>query len=152
MVEPAVGEGEVSAGPAAGEMDSLVGTAVGEADSLVGPAMGEAGSLVGPAAGEGVRVITPALYATVCLDDDPERARDRLRTSIERYYNAPLEFIETIQATFAGSAADAVDWLNAYTSAGMRHVVIRFAVDDHRAALEEFADRVLPRLRAEVRP
>ncbi|HUR74496.1 MAG TPA: TIGR03619 family F420-dependent LLM class oxidoreductase [Sporichthya sp.] len=110
----------------------------------------EAGPLLESALGNGVGVVTPALYATVCLDEDPERARGRLRTSIERYYNAPLEFIETIQATFAGSAADAVDWLNAYALAGVRHVVIRLAVDDYRGALEEFAARVLPRLHVEV--
>lgn len=148
----AAGDASLLGGSVPGEATSVMEPVVGEVEPLVGPAVGEAGSLVGPAAGEGARVITPALYATVCLDDDPERARGRLRTSIERYYNAPLEFIESIQATFAGSAADAVDWLNAYTSVGMRHVVIRFAVDDHRAALEEFADRVLPRLRAEIRP
>ncbi|MEV0349341.1 LLM class flavin-dependent oxidoreductase [Nonomuraea sp. NPDC050680] len=145
-----VGEAARLGGRGVGEAARLRGRGVGEA-ALMGPAGDEADSLVGPAAGEEARVITPALYATVCLDDDAERARGRLRTSIERYYNAPLEFIETIQATFAGSAADAVDWLNAYASAGVRHVVIRFAVDDHRAALEEFADRVLPRLRAEIR-
>ncbi|MEV6159383.1 LLM class flavin-dependent oxidoreductase [Nonomuraea sp. NPDC052129] len=148
----AAGDLSLLGGSVPGEMASVVEPGVGEMEPLVGPAVGEADSLVGPAGGEGARVITPALYATVCLDDDPERARGRLRTSIERYYNAPLEFIESIQATFAGSAADAVDWLNAYTSAGVRHVVIRFAVDDHRAALEEFAGRVLPRLRAEIRP
>ncbi|WP_433512920.1 LLM class flavin-dependent oxidoreductase [Nonomuraea sp. CA-143628] len=134
------------------EAARLGGRGPGEAASVVESAVGEADSLVGPVAGEGARVITPALFATVCLDDDPERARGRLRTSLERYYNAPLEFIESIQAAFAGSAADAVDWLNAYASAGVRHVVIRFAVDDHRAALGEFADRVLPRLRTEIRP
>ncbi|MFG1681590.1 LLM class flavin-dependent oxidoreductase [Nonomuraea sp. NPDC049269] len=113
---------------------------------LRGPASSEAGPLIESASG----VVTPALYATVCLDEDPERARGRLRTSIERYYNAPLEFIESIQATFAGTADDAVDWLNSYALAGVRHVVIRFAVDDHRGALEEFAERVLPRLHVGV--
>ncbi|MEV0144689.1 MULTISPECIES: TIGR03619 family F420-dependent LLM class oxidoreductase [unclassified Nonomuraea] len=90
---------------------------------------------------------TPALYATICLDDDPERARSRLRTSIERYYNAPLEVVESIQAMFAGTAADAAGWLQGYAAAGARHVVIRLAVDDHRAALEEFAAQTLPLLR-----
>ncbi|MFD1537458.1 LLM class flavin-dependent oxidoreductase [Nonomuraea guangzhouensis] len=104
-----------------------------------------------PASGEAAaRSVTPALYATVCLDDEPERARDRMRSSIERYYNVPLEFIESIQATFAGPADDAVDWLNSYALAGVRHVVIRFAVDDYRGALEEFAERVLPRLHVGV--
>ncbi|MEV6041561.1 LLM class flavin-dependent oxidoreductase [Nonomuraea sp. NPDC052116] len=89
---------------------------------------------------------TPALYATICLDEDPERARHRLRTSIERYYNAPLEFVESIQAMFAGTPEEAANWLNGYIEAGARHVVIRLAVDDHRAAMEEFAAQVMPRM------
>ncbi|MGW0200520.1 LLM class flavin-dependent oxidoreductase [Nonomuraea sp. NPDC003201] len=92
------------------------------------------------------RPFTPALYATICLDEDPERARHRLRTSIERYYNAPLEFVESIQAMFAGTPEEAGNWLNGYIEAGARHVVIRLAVDDHRAAMEEFAAQVMPRM------
>ncbi|WP_433476687.1 LLM class flavin-dependent oxidoreductase [Spirillospora sp. CA-142024] len=96
---------------------------------------------------EAVGKANPALYATLCLDDDPEKARRRLRTSIERYYNAPLEFIASIQALFAGTAQDAADWLNGYVEAGARHLVIRLATDDHEAGLEEFADRVLPMMK-----
>lgn len=94
---------------------------------------------------------TPGLYATLCLDDDEEKARHRLRTSIERYYNAPLEFVASIQAMFAGTARQAADWLNGYIEAGARHVVIRLATDDHDAGLEEFGDKVLPLLREETR-
>jgi probable F420-dependent oxidoreductase len=95
------------------------------------------------------RPVTPALYATFCLDDDPERARERLRRSIERYYNAPLEFVASIQAMFAGTPEDAAAWLNRYVEAGARHIVVRFATDDHDAALEEFAGRVRPLVRSE---
>jgi len=91
--------------------------------------------------------VTPALYATVCLDEDDERARLRLRTSIERYYNAPIEVIERIQATFSGTASACAAWLRRYADAGARHFVIRLAVEDHRTALEEFAGSVLPLLR-----
>ncbi|WP_433466649.1 LLM class flavin-dependent oxidoreductase [Spirillospora sp. CA-128828] len=98
---------------------------------------------------EAVGKATPALYATLCLDDDPEKARRRLRTSIERYYNAPLEFVASIQAMFAGTAQDAADWLNGYVEAGARHLVIRLATDDHDAGLEEFADRVLPMMKGD---
>ncbi|SEN41150.1 hypothetical protein [Nonomuraea pusilla] len=91
--------------------------------------------------------VTPALYATLCLDDDPERARARLRVSIERYYNAPLEFVEGIQAMFAGTPDGAAAWLRGYADAGAEHVVVRLAVDDHRPAMEEFAGLVLPALR-----
>ncbi|MBO2449195.1 LLM class flavin-dependent oxidoreductase [Actinomadura barringtoniae] len=95
--------------------------------------------------------VTPALYATVCLDDDPERGRKRLRTSIERYYNNPLEVIESIQAMYAGPPEGVREWLGRYVDSGARHVVIRLAVDDHEAALGEFAERVLPLVREGVR-
>ncbi|SFP75786.1 probable F420-dependent oxidoreductase, Rv2161c family [Actinomadura madurae] len=90
---------------------------------------------------------TPALYATLCLDDDPEKARHRLRTSIERYYDAPLEFVASVQALFAGTARQAADWLSGYIEAGARHVVIRLATEDHDADLERFGDEALPLLR-----
>ncbi|MFL6140610.1 MAG: LLM class flavin-dependent oxidoreductase [Labedaea sp.] len=95
------------------------------------------------------RSVTPALYATLCLDDDPEKAHRRLRTSIERYYNAPLELVASIQAVFAGTARQAADWLTGYAAAGARHLVIRLATEDHDAGLEELADQVLPLLREE---
>jgi probable F420-dependent oxidoreductase len=91
---------------------------------------------------------TPALYATVCLDEDPERARERLRAHIEPYYNAPLEVVESIQAMFAGSARETAEWLRSYVEAGARHVVIRLAAEDDVGALEQFADTVLPLVRA----
>ncbi|MGP3910180.1 LLM class flavin-dependent oxidoreductase [Nonomuraea sp. 10N515B] len=68
------------------------------------------------------RPVTPALYATLCLDEDPEKARQRLRKSIERYYNAPLEFVASIQAMFAGTPRQAADWLTRYAVAGARHL------------------------------
>ncbi|SNT62076.1 hypothetical protein SAMN05216276_108732 [Streptosporangium subroseum] len=92
------------------------------------------------------RPVTTALYATLCLNDDPRHARRLLRESIERYCNAPLEKVEKIQALFAGRPVDAAVWLNAYIGAGARHLVIRLAADDHHAALDEFAARVLPLL------
>ncbi|NEA21788.1 LLM class flavin-dependent oxidoreductase [Actinomadura bangladeshensis] len=92
------------------------------------------------------RPVTAALYATLCLDDDPRHARKLLRESIERYYNAPLESVEKIQAMFAGPPVDAAAWLNRYIGAGARHLVIRLAAGDHHAALERFAARVLPLL------
>ncbi|WP_250563582.1 LLM class flavin-dependent oxidoreductase [Sphaerisporangium fuscum] len=95
------------------------------------------------------RAVTPALYATLCLDGDPERARRRLRVSVERYYNASLEAVEAVQAMFAGTARAAADWLRFYAEAGARHVVIRLAADDHHAALEDFAGLVLPLLQME---
>jgi alkanesulfonate monooxygenase SsuD/methylene tetrahydromethanopterin reductase-like flavin-dependent oxidoreductase (luciferase family) len=91
--------------------------------------------------------VTPALYATVCLDEDPLLARKRMRAYIEPYYSAPLEAVESIQAMFAGSARETAEWLGEYVKAGARHIVVRLAAEDHVAALEQFADTVLPTLR-----
>jgi alkanesulfonate monooxygenase SsuD/methylene tetrahydromethanopterin reductase-like flavin-dependent oxidoreductase (luciferase family) len=93
------------------------------------------------------RPVTPGLYATLCLDDHPARARELLRTSIERYYNAPLEAVEKIQAMFAGPPQGAAAWLNSFIGAGARHIVVRLAADDHGGAMERFAGGVLPLLR-----
>lgn len=95
---------------------------------------------------QAARPITPGVYATLCLDDHPVRARELLRTRIERYYNAPLEAVEKIQAMFAGPPPDAAAWLNSFVEAGARHIVIRLAADDHGVALERFAGGVLPLL------
>ncbi len=95
------------------------------------------------------RPITPALYATLCLDEDPDRARERLRISIERYYNAPLAAVASVQAVFAGTPRAAADWLSGYAEAGARHIVIRLATEDHDRGLTEFAEQVLPLLREE---
>jgi probable F420-dependent oxidoreductase len=92
-------------------------------------------------------LVFPALYATVCVDEEPERANGALRASIERYYEVPLEVIQGIQALFAGTAAQCAAWLGRYVEAGARHIVVRFAVDDHAQALEEFASTVLPLVR-----
>jgi alkanesulfonate monooxygenase SsuD/methylene tetrahydromethanopterin reductase-like flavin-dependent oxidoreductase (luciferase family) len=85
----------------------------------------------------------------LCLDEDPQQARRRLRDSIERYYNAPLESVASIQAMFAGTAGEAADWLHGYVASGVRHLVVRLATDDHDSGLEEFTARVLPLLRKE---
>jgi probable F420-dependent oxidoreductase len=92
-------------------------------------------------------LVFPALYATVCVDEEPERANGALRASIERYYEVPLEVIQGIQALFAGTAAQCAAWLGRYVEAGARHIVVRFAVDDHAQALEKFASTVLPLVR-----
>jgi alkanesulfonate monooxygenase SsuD/methylene tetrahydromethanopterin reductase-like flavin-dependent oxidoreductase (luciferase family) len=92
--------------------------------------------------------VVPALYATVCRDADAGRARERLRASVERYYRAPLERVETVQLLVAGPAEACAEALEAYLAAGARHIVVRLAANDHRAALEAFAAEVLPALRA----
>lgn len=95
----------------------------------------------------------PALYATVAVDDSADAAARRLRRWVERYYGHPLELIETVQATFAGTPDDTCGWLAAYLSAGARHVVLRIADEDAERGLEtaDQARRLLPAMTQEDR-
>ena len=91
---------------------------------------------------------TAALYATVALEREGVPAQRRLRESVERYYDAPLEALAGIQALFAGDPETVSDAIGAYLDVGVEHVVLRMADDDPQAALEVLARDVLPRLRA----
>jgi alkanesulfonate monooxygenase SsuD/methylene tetrahydromethanopterin reductase-like flavin-dependent oxidoreductase (luciferase family) len=81
----------------------------------------------------------PGLYATVSVDASAQVAQERLRRNIERYYNQPLELIQTIQATFAGTPEEVGDWLQAYVHAGARHIVLRVADEQAERGLRAAA-------------
>ncbi len=78
----------------------------------------------------------PALYATVAVDDSADVARERLRRNIERYYSQPLELMQMIQASFAGTPAEVCDWLNQYVQSGARHIVLRITDEDAERGLK----------------
>ena len=81
----------------------------------------------------------PGLYATVALDASPEIAQERLRRNIERYYELPLELVQSIQATYAGTPEGMRDWLEPYLGAGARHVVLRVTDEQAERGLEAAA-------------
>ena len=70
---------------------------------------------------------TPALYVTVALDDDRERANAALDEYAQRYYDFPLEVMGQLQAFYGGDIDGCADWLASYLAAGARHVVVRSA-------------------------
>ena len=69
--------------------------------------------------------IVPALYATVTVNDDRERARAELEDYLQRYYGRPLEVMSTVQAYCYGTVEDCAEWLASYVEAGARHLVVR---------------------------
>ncbi|MFJ8910959.1 LLM class flavin-dependent oxidoreductase [Amycolatopsis sp. NPDC102389] len=77
-----------------------------------------------------VRPVTPALFATVLIENDPIRARERLEDYAQRNYGVPLDFVEKIQAMIAGSPAQVADRLREYQDAGAEHVLIRIATQE----------------------
>ncbi|WP_275106921.1 LLM class flavin-dependent oxidoreductase [Nocardia terpenica] len=74
--------------------------------------------------------LTPALFATIVVDDDPDRARAILRDYAETTYRMPLERIEQIQVMIAGPAEDIASQLERYVEAGAEHILLRIAAVD----------------------
>lgn len=76
------------------------------------------------------RPVTPALMATVLIDPDPARARDRLEAYCRGFYNAPASYVESIQVIVAGTEEDVAKRLEPYLDAGAEHLVLRLAALD----------------------
>jgi alkanesulfonate monooxygenase SsuD/methylene tetrahydromethanopterin reductase-like flavin-dependent oxidoreductase (luciferase family) len=86
--------------------------------------------------------ITPALFVNVLLTDAPDGGRSALDTYARGTYGRPVEEMEQIQASAAGTPDAVVDKLGRYVAAGARHLVFRIAVLDiagQLAQLEKLA-------------
>ncbi len=76
--------------------------------------------------------VTGSMYLTVSLDDDAQKADDRLNAFLENYYGAPAPATRRRQACYAGPASGLLKWLTSYADAGAIHLVLRFAGDHER--------------------
>ena len=83
-------------------------------------------------AGRDPAAVTGAMYLTVSLDDDANRADARLNAFLESYYGAPAPVLRRRQACYAGPSGGLGEWLAGYAQAGASHVVLRFAGDHER--------------------
>jgi alkanesulfonate monooxygenase SsuD/methylene tetrahydromethanopterin reductase-like flavin-dependent oxidoreductase (luciferase family) len=79
--------------------------------------------------------LTGSMYLTLSLDDNANRANERMNKFLEQYYNQPATVIRSWQANYAGPAEGATEWLAGYEKAGVHHVILRF-VGDHERHLE----------------
>ena len=95
-------------------------------------------------AGRDPAPLVGAVYLTLALDEDDDRAERRLDGFLEAYYGQPAAMIRSRQACYAGPGAGAVEWLQGYLDAGASHLVLRFA-GDHEPQLETMA-RLRPQL------
>ncbi|ALL79275.1 5,10-methylene tetrahydromethanopterin reductase (plasmid) [Pseudonocardia sp. EC080610-09] len=84
----------------------------------------------------GAGSVEAAVYLTVAVDADAERAEVRLRATQEGYYRAPWEAIRELEDHCAGTAPTVAAHIRAYVDAGAQHVVLRFAGGDPTAQLE----------------
>ncbi|MCP5149724.1 MAG: LLM class flavin-dependent oxidoreductase [Chromatiales bacterium] len=94
---------------------------------------------VAAAAGRDPDSITAAVYLTVLVDDDRERAARRIDAYLESYYGAGAAAIRRSQGCFGGPAGAVGEWLQGFVEAGARHVVVRL-VGDHARQLETLAE------------
>jgi len=83
--------------------------------------------------------LTGAMYVTVALDENRDRANERLNAYLEQYYSQPAAAMRARQACYTGPSEGFAEWLQAYASAGTQHFVLRFA-GDHARHLETVAE------------
>jgi alkanesulfonate monooxygenase SsuD/methylene tetrahydromethanopterin reductase-like flavin-dependent oxidoreductase (luciferase family) len=88
-------------------------------------------------AGRNPDTLEPAIYLTLAIDENAERANQRLHEFLRAYYG-PRDLTKQLEASFAGSASAAAEWLNGYAEEGARYFVLRFA-GDHERLLERMA-------------
>ena len=78
--------------------------------------------------------VTGAVYLTVSIDENAEKADDQINNYLAQYYGVPAEVIRRRQACFAGPEAEFLPWLKGYADAGASHLMIRI-VGDHEQHL-----------------
>jgi alkanesulfonate monooxygenase SsuD/methylene tetrahydromethanopterin reductase-like flavin-dependent oxidoreductase (luciferase family) len=87
---------------------------------------------------------TTAIYLTVSIDDNGERADQAINQYLESYYNAPASVMRRFQSCFGGSLEKVCEFVRGYVDAGADHVVLRL-VGDHIRALPALADALRDR-------
>jgi len=73
-----------------------------------------------------------AMYLTLTVDDDPDRATARMDAFLEGYYGAPAATLRRRQAVYSGPASGVASWLDGYARAGATDLVLRFAGEPER--------------------
>jgi len=86
-------------------------------------------------AGRDPAQLTGAVYLTLTIDDNKSRAEERINAFFETYYGRPAAEMRARQASYAGPAEGAAEWLRSWVDAGVSHLVLRFA-GDHPQHLE----------------
>ena len=87
---------------------------------------------VARAAGRDPVGLSAAMYLTLTVDDDAERADARMDAFLEGYYGAPAPLLRQRQAVYSGPAEGVAAWLDAYAQAGATDLVLRFAGEAER--------------------
>jgi alkanesulfonate monooxygenase SsuD/methylene tetrahydromethanopterin reductase-like flavin-dependent oxidoreductase (luciferase family) len=89
--------------------------------------------------------LTGAVYLTLTIDDDKARAEERMNAFMQNYYGQPASVMRARQATYAGPAEGAAEWLSSWVKAGVGHLVLRFAgnAEPHLEAVAALRSKVV---------
>lgn len=82
--------------------------------------------------------LTTALYLTLCVDSNAERADAEINTYLEGYYGVPPKLMRQVQACYGGPIEKVVEFIQGYVAAGASHLVLRL-VGDHSSQLKLLA-------------
>jgi alkanesulfonate monooxygenase SsuD/methylene tetrahydromethanopterin reductase-like flavin-dependent oxidoreductase (luciferase family) len=91
-------------------------------------------------AGRDPQAIEPGLYLTLAAGDD--NAIREGQNFLSQYYNRPYEATAKAMLCVMGSWEQVMDQIQAYTEAGARTLVLRFAGSDQTAHLEACAEQL----------
>lgn len=69
--------------------------------------------------------VVPAMYVTVSINPDEQKAQEELNAYLEAYYLLPASQIRQQQAAFAGTEEQVSEWLASFVEAGCSHLCIR---------------------------
>jgi probable F420-dependent oxidoreductase len=94
-------------------------------------------------AGRDPQAIEPGLYFTLAAGDD--NAVREGQNFLAQYYNRPYEAVAKTMVCVMGSWDQVMDHIQAYTQAGARSLVLRFATGDQMRHLESCAEHLARR-------
>lgn len=102
---------------------------------------------LGTEVGRDARPLHRALYTTLTIDEDAERADSEMRAFIETYYGTPYEVMARGSGLCAGTPERCVAWVNGFIRAGVETIVVRFGSSHQAAQLDRWMMQVLPHVR-----
>lgn len=82
--------------------------------------------------------VASALYLTIAINDDSEKADEAINDYLSNYYNIPGKSIRRVQACCGGSLEQVVRFIQDFVDAGAEHIVLRL-VGDHVKTMQTLA-------------
>ena len=91
-------------------------------------------------AGRKLEDLTTAIYLTVSVMDDTEKAEAAIDTYLEGYYQAPASALRSYQACKGGDGDQVIEFIRSFVEGGAQHVIVR-CVGDHDAVQKLLCER-----------